>query len=304
MSDEIQLAPVALFVYNRPSHTNVLIESLLANKEAKGTDLFVFSDAGKNDSQVDNVNDVRKIVSEIKGFKSVTVIRQEENLGLAESVIYGVTKLCDEYKRVIVLEDDLVLSPHFLNYMNNALEYYENNDQVMQVSGHMFPVSLNVHNDAVFLPFVSTWGWATWKRSWDKFDPDMKSYKKLKDDKLLRKRFNLDGSYPYFKMLENQRVGKVDSWGIRWNLSVFENSGLVLYPVISLVGNAGFDGSGTNCSYQAETVSGGVSQNKKLDNFSSSISVDEEVCFVIKQYLSRKNRLTTKLFSKLLAMIK
>jgi len=297
-----QLAPVALFVYNRPSHTRVLLDSLLANSESENSDLFIFSDAAKNRSQLELVDDVRKIISDVKGFKSITIIKQEKNLGLAKSVIGGVTQLCNEHGRVIVLEDDLVLSPHFLNYMNTALDLYKDEENVMQISGHMFPVSLNIDEDVVFLPFISTWGWATWKHSWDKFDPDMKGYNKLKVNKTLRKKFNLDGSYPYFKMLENQKRGKVDSWGIRWNLTVFENSGLVLYPVVTLVDNAGFDGSGTHCSYRLESLADNLLVDNKLDKFPEVVSQEDSAYMAIKLYLRSKNKFVTKLLEKFLSI--
>lgn len=296
------LAPVALFVYNRPLHTRVLLESLLENKESENTNLFVFSDAAKDKSQLEFVEDVRKVISDVKGFKSITIIKQKENLGLAKSVIGGVTQLCNEHGRVIVLEDDLVLSPYFLNYMNAALDLYKDEDNVMQISGHMFPVSLNLDQDAIFLPFISTWGWATWKHSWDKFDPDMKGYNKLKTNRSLRRKFDIDGAYPYFKMLEKQRQGKVDSWGIRWNLSVFENSGLVLYPVISLVDNAGFDGSGTHCSYRFEKSADKLLADNKLNKFPEVINQDEFAYMAIRSHLRSSSKFVTKLLEKFLSI--
>jgi GR25 family glycosyltransferase involved in LPS biosynthesis len=169
-------------------------------------------------------------------------------MGLANSIVTGITKLCQSFGRVIVLEDDLLLSSNFLRYMNAALEKYKHVEQVMQISGYMFPVKLNFSTDAIFLPFITSWGWATWQRAWKHFDPQMSEYSRLKTDRALRYKFDLNSSYPYFKMLEAQIKGKVDSWAIRWYLSTFMQEGLTLYPVHSLVKNIGFDGSGTNCN--------------------------------------------------------
>ncbi len=116
----------------------------------------------------------------------------------------------------------------------------------MQVSGYMFPVDLDADTDAVFLPFTTSWGWATWSRAWRRFDPQMSAFERLSADPALRRTFNLEGAYDYFDLLRRQKRGQVDSWAIRWYLSVFMQGGLTLYPVRSLVQNIGFDGSGTH----------------------------------------------------------
>ena len=240
-------APIVLFVYNRPEHTLRTVTSLLKSPEAARSDLFVFSDAAKDKSAEEAVKQVREYIRQISGFKAVTVNERESNWGLANSVIDGVTRICNEFGKVVVLEDDLHVSPHFLAYMNAGLERYVHDEQVMQISGYMFPVEIQIKEDALFLPMTTSWGWATWQSSWEKFDKTASGYKTIKNDPDLKKQFDLDGRYPYFKMLEAQKKDKVDSWAIRWYLSVFKEKGLVLYPRKSLVENSGFDGSGVNC---------------------------------------------------------
>jgi hypothetical protein len=244
----VTCAPIALFVYNRPWHTRQTVESLLANAEAKDSDLYVFSDAAKNEQAGKAVSEVRTYVHGIEGFRSVTVIEREENFGLARSIIEGVGQICEQRGRVIVMEDDLRVSPHFLRYMNAGLERYEHEKQVMQIAGYMFPVELDIEDDALFLPFTSSWGWGTWERAWRNFDAPGSGYQVLEQDKELRTRFDLDGAYGYFKMLKQQLRGEVESWAIRWYLGTFLKSGLILYPRKSLVSNTGFDGSGVNCA--------------------------------------------------------
>lgn len=242
------LAPVALFVYNRPDHTKQTVEALEANTLAGETPLHVFSDAPRNEAARRSVGEVRSYIRAITGFKSVTIIERATNFGLARSIIDGVTNLCDAFGRVIVLEDDLVISPHFLSYMNDALTRYEHKDQVMQIAGYMFSAEVDIHEDALLLPFITSWGWATWSRAWRNFDAEATGYERLVDDRLLRDRFNLGGRYDYFKMLRAYREGTVDSWAIRWYLSVFMHGGLALFPKKTLVSNLGFDGSGVNCA--------------------------------------------------------
>ena len=240
-------APIALFVYNRPWHTRQAVDSLLSNPGAAQSPLYIFSDAPRGVAASQAVATVRSYLRSIAGFKTVTIIERETNFGLARSIIDGVTRLCEEYGRVIVMEDDLVTSPHFLSYMNDALARYENEDRVMQIAGYMFPMELDIHEDALLLPFISSWGWATWHRAWQHFDVEAKGYKKLVKERTLKKQFDLDGHYGYFKMLRAQQQGKADSWAIRWYLSVFLVNGLALYPKKTLVRNLGFDGSGVNC---------------------------------------------------------
>jgi hypothetical protein len=244
----VSQAPVALFVYNRPDHTRQTVEALAANTLALETPLHVFSDAPKNTAASQPVADVRAYIRTIAGFKSITIIERDTNFGLARSIIDGVTSLCEQYGRVIVLEDDLITSPHFLSYMNEGLRRYEHEDRVMQIAGYMFPVELEIHDDALFLPFITSWGWATWHRAWQHFDAEATGYERVAKDHVLREQFDLRGRYNYFKMLRAQREGKVDSWAIRWYLSVFLRDGLALYPTTTMVRNMGFDGSGVNCA--------------------------------------------------------
>lgn len=247
----MSFAPIALFVYNRPDHTRRTVQALRACAGANESELHVFSDGPRTPQAEAAVEEVREYLKRIEGFARVEVSKREANLGLANSIIDGVTRLCSAHGRVIVVEDDLVVAPAFLKYLNAALERYQTEPQVMQIAAHMFPVDVRASDDAFFLPFVSSWGWATWDRAWRKFDADATGYAQFKADTAQRKAFDMDGAYDYFSMLEAQLAGKVDSWAIRWNLSVFMNDGMVLYPKQSLVQNTGFDGSGVHTRGEA-----------------------------------------------------
>ena len=243
---QMAYAPIALFTFKRPAHTLRTLRALDLNPEFRHSALHIFCDASRRPDEDDAVGATRQIV---RGWAHPhkTVHEAPANRGLAASIIGGVTALCADHGRVIVVEDDLVVAPVFLDFLNRALDTYADDPRVMQVSGHMFPVELDAGgHDAVFLPFTTSWGWATWQRAWASFDPDMKGYEELAADRSMRKRFDLENAYPYFAMLKKQKAGKIDSWAIRWYLSVFMREGLVLYPRRSLVSNEGFDGSGTH----------------------------------------------------------
>ena len=240
-------APIALFVYNRPAHARQAVETLRLNSLAGSSALHVFSDGPRAPEAAAKVREVRDYLKSVDGFAKVTVYERDRNFGLAASVIDGVSRLCEAAGRVIVVEDDLLVAPHFLEYMNTALDLYRNAAEVMQVSGYMFPVDMGAATDSFFLPFTTSWGWGTWARAWQAFDPLMRGFDALSADRRLRDAFNLHGAYDYYGMLRRQQRGEVDSWAIRWYLSVFMHKGLTLCPAKTLVQNTGFDGSGTHC---------------------------------------------------------
>ncbi|KKQ61472.1 MAG: hypothetical protein US81_C0006G0028 [Parcubacteria group bacterium GW2011_GWE2_38_18] len=238
------LSPITLFVYNRPEHTKRTVEALLKNELASQCELFIFSDAPKNEQAKKDVQKVREYIKTISGFKTVTVIERENNFGLAKSIITGVTDIVNKHGKVIVLEDDLIASPYFLKYMNGALDFYEHEEKVISIHGYIYPVSEEMP-ETFFIKGADCWGWATWKRGWDLFEADGQ---KLLDElkaKNLTKSFDL-GGYPYTQMLQAQINGLNSSWAIRWYASAFLRDKLTLYPGKSLISNLGFDDSGTH----------------------------------------------------------
>ena len=240
------LAPIVLFVYNRPEHTRRTLAALAANPLAIHSDLIIYADGPKKPEHAAEVEQARDVARGASGFKSVRMIEREKNLGLANSIIAGVSEICTARGRAIVVEDDLLVAPQFLTFLNRGLDRYADEPNVFQISGYMFPVVTEPSSDGLFLPLISCWGWGTWQRAWSQFDPSATGYRQLAGDPDLRARFNLDGNYDYFGMLADQIEGKIDSRGVRWLLSVFLKGGLVLYPRRSLVQNVGIDGTGTH----------------------------------------------------------
>lgn len=239
-------APIAIFIYNRPEHLRRTLTFLKACGGFAGSPVYVFGDGPKGGEPRETIEKARGVAREMLGEGAVYAFA-DANKGLARSIIDGVGSLTEKYGKVIVVEDDLVLAPDFLTFMNEALLRYEGEDAVHQVSGHMFDVPEIARADAaVMLPFTTTWGWATWKRAWKHFDPLATGWEQLGTNPALRRKFNLDGAYDYAAMMERQMSGRVNSWGIRWYWSVFRQHGLVLYPPLSMVGNTGFDGAGTH----------------------------------------------------------
>lgn len=240
-------APVALFAYNRLWHIQQTLEALQKNEQASESELYIFCDESRTEADADKVQSVRNFVKAVSGFKKFNIIERDKNFGLARSVISGVTEIVNKFGRVIVLEDDMVTSPYFLRYMNEALDYYKDEERVISIHGYIYPVKAKLP-DTFFLRGADCWGWATWKRGWDLFESDGQ---KLLDEikkKKLGNSFDINGAYPYTRMLEDQVIGHNDSWAIRWYASAFLQNRLTLYPGKSLVHNIGIDKSGMHCS--------------------------------------------------------
>lgn len=292
-----RLAPIALFIYKRPTHTLNTMLSLSRCLGFEATQIYVFCDGPRSEADQSPVAETRAVVRQ-QNWKNLTIIERTENWGLAKSIVTGVTDLCEQFGRVIILEDDLEVSPYFLEYMNAALERYANFEQVMQISGYMFPVKLCANTDAICLPFISSWGWATWSRAWKCFDANAKGFATLTTNATLRKRFDLDGAYPYFKALVQQQQGKLNSWAILWYLSVFMMDGVVIYPKHSLVRNNGFDGTGTN--WKARDT-GFVSElsNLYVQEFPEFPEIDSASYTIIRRFLRRYNNPLLKFWRRL-----
>jgi len=247
----MKLAPIALFVYNRPVHTRKTVEALLKNKLAKQSILYIFSDAPKRKEDETKVKEVRKYIHSIRGFKKIHITERKKNLGLANSIISGVTEVVKKHGKTIVLEDDLITSPNFLIYMNYLLNLYENERKIFSITGYNHPRSLmripkDYPFDVYFNPRACSWSWATWRDRWNKADWEVKDFNAFLKNKELQKAFNYSGD-DKSDMLIRQMQGKIDSWAIRWDYTHFKNKAYCVYPIVSYVDNIGNDASGVHC---------------------------------------------------------
>jgi hypothetical protein len=246
------LSPIVLFVYNRPDHTQKTLDALAQNELAKDSILYVFCDGAKPNSsqnQIEKINETREIIKKQKtDFKEVIITEQTQNLGLADSILSGVSQIITKYGKVIVLEDDIVTSKGFLRFMNESLEFYKEEEKVMHISGYMFPADLEnaVPNDdqTFFYRSTSCWGWATWQRAWQNINTDTDFLLSELQSKILLNEFDFDGTYQFSKQLELNITGKIKTWAVKWYASVFLKGGLCLHPKHSLVQNIGTDSTG------------------------------------------------------------
>jgi hypothetical protein len=248
----MSLAPIVLFVYNRPQHTLKTLEALMQNELAEMSELFIFCDGPKADAtnqDLQRINKVRDLVKKKNWCKKVTIRESQVNKGLADSIVAGVTEIVNTYGKIIVLEDDIVTSKGFLRYMNEALEVYQSDKKVMHIGSYLPYTNSHKKLPETFLSrFMSCWGWATWETSWNQANWDESElYEQIKDPKV-RYEFNLEGVLNFHEQLENNINGSINTWAIKWFTSIFLCNGLCLYPSHSLTKNIGFDGTGENCN--------------------------------------------------------
>jgi hypothetical protein len=294
LNNRSNLAPIALFVYNRPEHTQRTVNSLRENELASQSDLFVFSDGPKDEAGSVAVQRVRRYICGIQGFRSVTIIERERNLGLASSVIAGTTKLCNEFGRVIGMEDDLLTTPDFLTFMNQALERYETEPRIFSVSGFNFGFDGPEHYgyDAFCFYRSSSLGWGTWKDRWEKADWRMSDYDSFCTDKKRQQQFNRGGE-DLSNMLAMQMHGKIDSWAIRWAYTHFKQDAFALLSFRPRVFHIGSDGSATYSRRKSFKQSPLTEERKSEFHYPDTARLEED--FVLELQRSLRPSLARKL---------
>ena len=279
---EKKLAPVVLFVYNRPEHTLKTIAALKANGLALQTDLFIYADGARSSHHQPSVDTVRECIANIEGFKSVTVTASQSNRGLTASIVGGVTAIVQQYGQVIVVEDDIVVSPAFLDYMNDALTYYKNNDKVWHVAGWGYPTQFDTEKDVFFYRLMQCWGWATWSDKWVHFEMDAQALHERFDNSR-RKRFNIDGYDRIWNQVKHNRSNNINTWDVFWYATIFERNGLCVCPTKSFVRNIGH-GDGVHCK-DTRFVDNDELNTKQHITFEDDLVENMDILQQIKAYL-------------------
>lgn len=276
------LAPIILFTYKRLDTLQLTVDALKKNYLAKDSDLIIFSDAAKTSKDQVAVNNVRTYLKSINGFKSITIKEAKNNKGLANSIIDGVSLVLQQHESVIVLEDDLVSSPNFLNYMNEALSFYKNNTKIFSIAGFSIPIKSNKNIDIYFTQRSSSWSWATWRNRWEQIDWEVSDYDTFKNSSQQKKAFNKMGS-DMASMLHKQMNGKLDSWAIRWCYHQFKYNLFSVHPIVSKIDNVGFTPDASNTTEKFNRFKTILDQgNQTTFKFTNEVQLDSRL---IKQFV-------------------
>lgn len=292
------LAPIILFAFNRPDHTAETLSALKRSYLADQSELFVFLDGPRSADDEKKISEVRSLITDTHGFKNVEIIQRPRNIGLANNITDGVTKIIQRKKRVIVLEDDIVVSPGFLIFMNTALDRYCFEKKIWHIGGYNEAIDNHEEKRTFLWRVMRCWGWATWDDRWSYYRKDTKSLiNRFSKSDIYR--FNLDDNVDFWNQVLLNDTGRLNTWAVFWYATIFINNGLCLNPTVSHVINIGFDGSGTHCSSDN-------SGKHSIKCLNSSISFvfplqqveDKEIVDKIKQHNNRPS-LTTRFFSRI-----
>lgn len=267
----LKLAPIVLFVYNRPQHTELTLNALYHNKLASESTLYIYSDGLKENAShetIIQVSEVRSVIRKQKWCKKVVIIESDKNKGLAESIKNGVSEVIKQHGKVIVMEDDLITSTAFLTYMNKALDYYQKRMSVFSISGYNLPPNkMPIPDDYDYDVYASlrngSWGWATWEDRWNQVDWSVSNFKVISKNQPLQDAFNRRGDDVY-PMLESQQSGKLNIWSIQFTVAHFENHAVSIVPTVSYVDNIGLDGTGENCKPNLSLRNRGLNENENI----------------------------------------
>lgn len=300
----MKYAPIVLFVYNRPYHTRRTLEALSKNELAAQSDLFIFADGAKKNAtseQLLQIEETRKVIREKQWCKNVEITESPENKGLADSIINGVTKIVNQYGKIIVLEDDLLTGKYFLNYMNEALDKYENEDKVWHITSWRDPIPTSNLNSSFFYPVMDCWGWATWANRWQHYKKDCAFFKKA-FCKSMRKAFNIDGTDKgMWQQISDNETGKINTWAIFWYATIFMHNGLCLAPCSSLVRNIGFDNSGEHCGINRfQEISQSI--DVRISQMPDTVEINKTEYDKMKSFMRKKNNPFT--FDRLKSIVK
>lgn len=301
-------APVILFVYRRVEKTKECLAALEANYGVEKSDLIIYADGSKGEKDIKDVLEVRNYLREYQTkslFRKVEIIEAEKNQGLANSIIKGVTEVINRYEKAIIVEDDLITAPDFLQYMNEALDFYENIKEYGSISAYTCPVrQLKKYKKDIYVTRKGEcWGWATWKDRWEKVDWSVSQFDSYINNSELRKQFN-ELQFGIDNMLCDWKEGRVDSWAVRWCFHLFMEKLLTVYPRISKTKNIGFDGTGTNCGDNFEDKGKEFAVNLKKCHF-EVLGIDYKLEHAVSIYeketlvkaVKRKIRKIIKLFT-------
>jgi len=294
-----ELVPICLFTYNRLNETIKTIEALQNNFLAKDSDLYIYSDGGKTEKDKEKVTKVREYLYSISGFKSITTFESPTNRGLANSVISGVSKILELNERVIILEDDLVTSPNFLDFMNQALMFYQEDNTIFSISGYTLNLpSLPGKKDYYFGYRASSWGWGIWRDRWKVIDWKVTEYENFIKDRSLVEKFKRGGS-DLPRMLSNQINGRIDSWAIRFCFHQFKCNLMTVFPTKSKLISIGFSNEATNTIGSQRFNTPLDKEIKRKFYFEKFNNIDQKVINEFASKFSVKSRVYNQLIKKL-----
>ena len=239
--------PVLLIIFNRP---DCLKEVFGAIREAKPRELYVFADGPRtgHDEDIRLCSEARAITENIDWDCNVHRFYSDCNLGCGKGPARGISWVFENNEKAIILEDDCVPTTSFFMFCQELLEKYENDPRAMTISGLNFDIESASQYDYYFSNYNNTWGWATWKRVWDKYDYEIKDYEEFRKSGRIQEIVLYKHYAEYWeKVFEGILNGKeTAAWDAQFMFMSFKYKGLHIYPQKNLVRYVGFGDDATH----------------------------------------------------------
>jgi hypothetical protein len=240
--------PVLIIIFNRPEKFQKLIESL---KKIKPNQIYIFADGPRQDNNKDLelCKQTRKIISKINWSCKIKIFFLNKNIGVDKGVYSAINWLFNNEEFGIILEDDCIPTKDFFKFATLLKKKYSNNNNIGIISGNNF-IKSNYIGSYFFSKWPHTWGWATWKRNWDKFNYEIPYWKKFRDSKKWKELNSDFAEYKTFTHLYNllldDKKKHLITWDFRWMLYLWYNNFVNIIPRYNLVKNIGFDKDATH----------------------------------------------------------
>lgn len=279
----MNVAPVILFAYNRPEHLAKTIHTLAKCELAAQSRVIVMIDGPRNEEDRRKQERMLFDLDVVSGFANLDVRTRKINVGLEQNISTGITAVMAEYGRAIIMEDDILVSPHFLRFMNDALDFYEDKKQIWHISGWNFPVPAADLPSSFLWRTALGWGWATWADRWQHYkrDPDA-LIQRL--DQIDIQQFNLYGCFDFWDQVVKNVSGQLHTWAVFWYSTIFEQGGLCLNPTKAMTTNIGFDGAGTHDAGTEFTLAYDSQFDYTKDGLPAELQENRQVVSAIIQY--------------------
>lgn len=246
MSDQKLITPVALIIFNRPDTTRLVFEEI---RKAQPQKLLVIADGAREHKvgEAEKCAMTRAIIDGVDWQCDVLTNYSDKNLGCKQRVSSGIDWVFEQVEEAIILEDDCVPDQTFFRFCQEMLARFKCDERIMMISGTNLAWDSD-HNDPYYYSrYPHIWGWATWRRVWDKYDVDMIALPDLLNDEVFIRSFENPNEYKHWaKVFNSVCNGKVDTWDAQVVYLAFMNSMSTVYPSGNFIKNIGFDSNATH----------------------------------------------------------
>lgn len=287
--------PILFIIFNRPDTTLAVFNEI---KKLQPKQLYVVADGPRADrpDEHSRCNAARAIIDGVDWNCEVFKNFSDTNLGCKKRVSSGLDWFFQNVAEGIVLEDDCLPDQSFFHYCRDLLSRYRDNQQIMMISGNNFQFGKKRGEASYyFSKYCHIWGWASWRRAWQSYDVDMKSYPEFKQQDQIRNIWRKPSTQRHWlNIFDKVHANKIDTWDYQWTYSILSHNGLAIIPNINLISNIGFGNDSTHTKTYNRFANMATAEMSELSHpqfILQDVAADE--------YFSRNLRLLNRVINKI-----